>query len=355
MATQRSGLLDAVATTCCAPTGDRVSRRDALAGLLAVVMAPAARAQREARTYHVAFVNSASPLSVMEGSEPPHPIVRAFIHELRSLGYVEGQNLVLERRTAEGHEERYEALFTELVGRGTQVIVALGGREPFKRAADAVAPTPIVLFAGGDPVKYGLAKSLARPGGNVTGLLYYAGPEIEAKRMQLLREVAPSISRVTYLTQRGYADHPITAAAIQAARNMGFDMQSIEVTPLELDAAFTAIEAHKPDALYVSPYPLLHAHRDKVVAFARKALLPASYAHPEFAELGGLMSYAVDTPYLGRRTAHYVDKILRGEKPGDLPMEMPAKFVFAINLKTAKELGLTIPQSILLRADRVIE
>jgi putative ABC transport system substrate-binding protein len=186
-------------------------------------------------------------------------------------------------------------------------------------------------------------------------LLYYVGPEIEAKRMQLLRELVPSVRRVTYLGQKGYEDNPITTAAVKAGREMGFDVQSIEVRSLEFDAAFAAIEASKPDALYVSPYPALYAYRDRVVAFARRARLPDIYAHPEFTELGGLMSYAVDTPYLGRRAAYYVDKILKGAKAGDLPIEMPAKFVFGVNLKTARELGLTIPQSILQRADRVIE
>jgi len=332
-----------------------IGRRQFLAAAGALVAAPLARAQRNGKPHRVAFILHASPLAKMQGPEPPHPIVRAFIHELRSLGYVEGRNLILERRTAEGHPERYVEIFTELARAGTQVIVALGGREPFKRACDAVSPTPIVMFAGGLPVKYGLAKSLSHPGGNVTGLMYWVGPEIEAKRLQLFKEAMPSLVRLSYLVPKGSWEDPPVVAVRDAAEKLGLELLRAEYTPPDPDAGFAAIEAQKPNALFISPYPALYAYRQKVVRFARKLRLPDSYAHPEFALLGGLMSYAVDTPDLGRRAAHYVDKILRGAKPGDLPIEQPKKFEFVINVRTARDLGLTIPQSILARADRVIE
>jgi putative ABC transport system substrate-binding protein len=218
-----------------------------------------------------------------------------------------------------------------------------------------VSPTPVVMFAGSFPVKYGLAKSLAHPGRNVTGLTYWAGPEIEAKRLQLFKEAMPALVRLSYLAPKGSWENPAVVATRDAAEKLGVELLRAEYTPPDPDAGFAAIEAQKPDGLYVSPYPSLYAYREKVVRFARKLRLPDSYPHPEYAALGGLMSYAVDTPDLGRRSAHYVDRILKGAKAGDLPIEQPTKFQFVVNAKTARDLGLTIPESILASADRVID
>lgn len=336
--------------------GQLLRRRFMLAAA-ALVAAPSARAESARSPARVAFVLNVSPLREMEGAEPAHPILRAFVHEMRSLGYTEGVNLILERRTLEGRRERVLEVFPELARLGTQVIVAVGGREEFKRACDAVGSVAVVTFGAADPVKYGLARSLAHPGGNVTGLLYFVGPDIEAKRLQLLKEMLPTMSRVAYLVPKDALEKrdEIVLGVAQTAQALDLKLVHATYEGHDFAPAFAAIEHEKPDALLASLYPAVYAYRKEVVAFARKQRLPDSYSHPEFAALGGLMSYAVDSPDLGRRAAHYVDKILKGSHPGDLPIERPTKFDFVVNLKTAKGLGLPVPQSVLLRADRVIE
>jgi putative ABC transport system substrate-binding protein len=331
------------------------ARRQFLLCAGALLAAPLVKAQQATRMRRVSFVLSHSPLGQMAGPEPVHPIFQAFLHELRSLGYVEGRNLVLERRTAEGQLERYVDIFTELARLNTEVIVALGGYAPFKRACDAVSNIPVVMFGGAEPVEHGLARSLAHPGGNVTGLIYYASPEVEAKRFQLLKEAVPKLARVSYLVPKGYLENEIVVAARHAAQRMHIELLFAEYAAHDIAAALATIEQQKPDALLVSPFPGPFAHRRQVVAFARKARLPDSYSHPEFPAVGGLMSYGIHSPDLGRRAAHYVDRILKGAKPGDLPIELPTKFEFVVNLGTAKELGLIIPRPLLLRADRTIE
>lgn len=330
-------------------------RRRFLSYAGALLAAPLVRAQATKSVRRVAFVLSHSPLGEMAGGEPDHPIFRAFVHELAGLGYVEGRNVVLERRTAEGRLERYVDIFTELARIDTEVIVALGGYAPFKRACDAVSGTPVVMFGGAEPVEQGLARSLAHPGGNVTGLVYYTGPEVEAKRLQLMQEAVPRLARASYLMPVGYQENEIIVAARRAAESMRIDLRFAEHAAHDFAAAFAAIEKYGPDAIFVSPFPATFAHRRQVVAFARRVRLPDSYSHPEMPELGGLMSYGIHTPDLGRRAAHYVDRILGGARPGDLPIERPTKFELVVNLGTATDLGLTIPQPLLLRAGRVIE
>jgi putative ABC transport system substrate-binding protein len=320
-----------------------------------LLAAPFVEAQQATRMRRVSFVLSHSPLAEMAGPEPVHPIFRAFVHELRSLGYVEGRNLVLERRTAEGRLERYVGIFTELARLDTEVIVALGGYDPFKRACDAVSKIPVVMFGGSEPVKYGLARSLAHPGGNVTGLTYYTSPEVEAKRFQLLKDAVPTIARASYLVPQGYLDDVIVVAARHAAQTMRIELLFAEYAGHDFAEAFATIEKQKPDALFASPFPAIFAYRQQVIGLARKARLPDSYAHPEMAAAGGFMSYGIDSPDLGRRAAHYVDKILKGARAGDLAIELPTKFDFVVNLRTARELGVTIPRPVLLGADRVIE
>jgi len=201
-------------------------RRRFLVASAAMIAAPLADAEQGRKTYRVAFVLGASPPKVMAGPEPPHPIVRAFIHEMRDLGYVEGQNLVLERRSLESHQDRFPTIFTELAKLDTQVIVSIGGREELKQACDAVSPTPVVLFAVGDPEKYGLAKSLAHPGGNVTGLKYYAGDELEAKRLQVFRDAMPGLTRASYLVPKEAVEKKdlIVEAARRAAHTLGIEL-----------------------------------------------------------------------------------------------------------------------------------
>jgi ABC-type uncharacterized transport system substrate-binding protein len=334
-----------------------MKRREFVAFLGGALAAPVAYSQSAAKPHRVAFVLNVSPLGEMEGPEPAHPILRAFLHEMRTLGYTEGVNLVLERRTLEGHLERVESVFPELARRGSQVIVAVGGREEFKRACDAIGEVAVVLFGGAGLLTYGLAKSLAHPGGNVTGLMYAASPEIEAKRLQLLKELVPGLSRVAYLVPKVALEKrdEFVIAVEAAATTLGIELSHAVYEGNHLAPAFTAIDRSKPDALLASLYPAVYAYRNDVVAFARRIAIPACYSHPEFAALGGLLSYSVDSLDLARRAAGYVDKILKGAKPGDLPIELPSKFVLIVNLKTARALGLTVPQSLLLRADRVIE
>ena len=333
----------------------RTTRRQFLAFAGTLLAAPHVRAEPAKRMHRVAFILSHSPLGEMAGPEPAHPIFRAFVRELAGLGHLEGRNLVLERRSAGGQPERYVDIFTELARIDTEVIVALGGYAPFKRACDAVSGTPVVMFGGAEPVEQGLARSLAHPGGNVTGLVYYTGPEVEAKRFQLMQEAVPRLARASYLMPAGYRENEIIVAARRAAESMRIDLQFAEHAAHDFAAPFAAIERERPDAIFVSPFPATFAHRRQVVAFARRVRLPDSYSHPEMPELGGLMSYGIHSPDLGRRAAHYVDRILRGAKPGDLPIERPTKFELVVNLRTARALGLTIPQRLLLRAGRVIE
>lgn len=332
-------------------------RRRFLVASAAMIAAPLADAEQGRKTYRVAFVLGASPPKVMAGPEPPHPIVRAFIHEMRDLGYVEGQNLVLERRSLESHQDRFPTIFTELAKLDTQVIVSIGGREELKQACDAVSPTPVVLFAVGDPEKYGLAKSLAHPGGNVTGLKYYAGDELEAKRLQVFRDAMPGLTRASYLVPKEAVEKKdlIVEAARRAAHTLGIELLLATYEGHNFAEAFAVIAQQKPGALFVSPYPAIYAYRKEVVALARKARLPDAYSWPELVQVGGLISYGVNTPDLGRRAAQYVDKILKGAKPGDLPFEQPTRFDLVVNLRTARELGLTMPPSVLVRATQVIE
>jgi len=338
-------------------TMGRVQRRQFLLASVGLLAAARARAAKSQKSYRLAFVLAASPPKVMVGREPAHPILRAFIHELRTLGYDEGHNLILERRTIEGDVDRYLRIFTELAQAHTQVIVTIGAGPEFKRACDAVSPIPIVLFGGAEVVRDGLARSLAQPGGNVTGLLYHAGEEFEAKRFTLLKEMMPTLARASYLvpTRALARKAAMVEATKNGARATGVELLIAEYQGHDFAQAFAAIEKQKPDALFASPYPDVFAYRKKVVAFARKVHLPDCYAHPEMAIEGGMMAYATDSLDLGRRAAHYVDKILKGNKPGELPIEQPAKFIFVVNLRTAKALGIDVPRSVLLRADRVIE
>jgi len=335
----------------------RFPRRQFLLASAGLIVARHAPAESGQKTYRVAFILASSPLTAMAGREPAHPIFRVFIDELRRLGYDEGRNLTLERRTLEGKLDRYLEIFTELVKRDTQVIVTIGGGPELKRACDAVSPTPVVLFASSEPVKHGLAKSLAHPGGNVTGLLYYPGGDFEAKRFELLKEMVPTLKRASYLVPKFALERKdaISQGAIQAAQAAGVELLMAQFTGHDFAPAFAAIERDKPDALFASPYPDIYGYRKTVVAFARKAHLPDCYAHPEMAKEGGLMSYATDSLEFGRRPAQYVDKILKGARAGELPFERPDKFLFIVNLKTAKTLGIEVPRSVLLRADRVIE
>ena len=282
----------------------------------------------------------------------------AFRQGLRERGYVEGQNILIEYRAADGKIERFPGLATELARLKVDVILA--ANTPAARAVQQATTTiPIVVPVIGDPVGDGLVASLARPGGNITGLTFL-GPELVPKRLELLKQALPKVSRVAALWHRGAFSERTTRdmlmATEAAARTLGVQLQLVEVRgPNEFDRAFSTMISERADALIVFPSTMLFNERTRIVDLAAKHRLPSMSQAREFVELGGLIAYGASITDLFRRAATYVDKILKGAKPSDLPVEQPTKFELVINLKTAKALGLSIPQSVLGRADHVIE
>ena len=287
----------------------------------------------------------------------PH-MQEAFLQGLRDLGYVEGRNVVIESRSAEGKLERLPALAAELVALKVDVIV-VGGTSQALAAKQATRTLPIVLATSLDPVTDGLVTSLARPGGNVTGLSLLA-PELVGKRLELLTQAVPGISRVAVLWHPGAfgdrTEKDMLKAAEVAARGLAVRLQFLEARgPDDFDRAFSEMTRARAGALTVLPSPMFLGERRRLADLAAQNRLPAVYPFRESVDAGGLVSYGPDFVDLFRRAATYVDKILKGAKPGDLPVEQPTKFELVINLKAAKALGLTIPQSVLARADHVVE
>ncbi len=296
----------------------------------------AAGAQQAGKVWRIGMLSLGSP------TNSPH-ILEAFRQQLRELGYVEGQNIVIEYRWAEGRAERLPDLAAELVGLKVDVIVAGGTPAPLaaKRASRTI---PIVMAAAGDPVGTGLVASLAKPGGNVTGTSDHS-PELTGKRLQLTKEIIPRLSRAAVLWN---AANPIAALVASeteiAARTLGVQVQSLEVRgPDDFENALPAAISGGADTLFVVDDPLVFRSRMRIADFAARNRLPATGIHREFAEAGGLMTFGANLADLNRRAAIFVDKILKGAKPADLPVEQPTKYELVINLKTAKALGLTIP------------
>ena len=279
--------------------------------------------------------------------------IDAFRQRLRELGYVEGKNIVIEYRYAEGNLERLPNLAAELVRLKVDVIVTTGTATlAAKKASTAI---PIVFGAAPDPVGAGLVSSLARPGGNITGLSTMA-QDLDGKRLELLKEAFPKITQVAFLWEPGGVggSRPLTDMEA-AAKTLGLKLISLEVRSLDdFERAFARTKRDGAQALLTFPHPLVNTQQRQILDFAAKNRLPAMYATSEFVEAGGLMSYAPSYTDLFRRVADYVDKILKGAKPGELSVEQPTKFEFIINLKTAKQMGLTIPPNVLARADKVI-
>ena len=308
----------------------------------------AAEAQQAARIPRIGFLSASSPSS-------EEPRLAAFREGLRQLGYVEKQNIMIEYRWAEGKLDRLSVLAADLVRLKVDVIVA-GGEAPIRAALRATGTIPIVMAVVGDPGGSGLVTSLARPGGNITGLSALS-PELSGKALGLLKEAFPKIIRVAILWNPTNSAKVLDFKETQAAaKALGIALQSLEVRSADdLDRAFEAATRERAEALSVRSDSLVLFHRKRIVEFAGRRRLLAIYELSEFVEAGGLMSYGPQRVDLYRRAATYVDKILRGANPADLPVEQPTKFELVINLKTAKALGLTIPQSLLLRADQVIQ
>ena len=287
---------------------------------------------------------------------PDDPLFGVLRHSLRELGYVEGRTIRIEHRTAQGHPDRLPGLAEELVKLNADVIFVSNpqGAQALQRATSAI-PIVVALF---DPVASDLVTNLAHPGGNVTGLSSL-NIELRAKRLQLLKETIPRLARVAVLWNPAMLPTPLHARFVEdlkaAARSLSIELKLVVAQkPDEFDAVFLAVSRAHAQALYLIENPLFYVHRMTLAKLALKARLPAIYASRTFADEGGLMSYGADYADQMRRSAGYIDKILKGAKPGELPIEQPTEVELVVNLKTAKALGITIPESILLRADEVI-
>ncbi len=318
----------------------------ALCALLFALNVPT-EAQQPTKIPRIGYLSATSP-STSPGRH------EAFLQGLRELEYVDGKNIVIEYRWAEGKLERLPALAAELVRHKVDIIVT-AGPIPTRAAKEATTTIPIVMAQDSDPVGNGFVASLARPGGNITGLSTLA-PELSGKRLELLKEIVPKLSRVAVL---GTSTRPGNAQALRevelAAGAFGLKHQFLDILgPKDIETAFRAASKGRADAVLVLAGSIFNSHRTQILDLPIKNRLPAIYHEPEFVEEGGLMSYGVSFADLHRRTATYVDKILKGRTPADLPVEQPIKFEFVVNLKAAKQIGLTIPPNVLTRADRVI-
>jgi len=322
------------------------------AAMLAFVLGVTAEAQQPKKVWRIGYL---APVDAASDSARAEAIRLA----LRERGYVEGQNIASEFRYAEGNLNRVPDLVAELVRLKVDVIVLAGGVPLIRAAKNATTTIPLVMVGtGSDPVEEGFVKSLARPGSNVTGFTNL-GVELGGKRLELLKEAVPKLVRVAVLYDTAIPGtaHEVKEYLPKAARGLKLTLQPWEVRSAEdFEKVFAALIKQRPDGLYVPPGgPLPFANRKRVADFTLKSRLPSMYINKNFVEAGGLMSYAADSTENYQRVAYYVDRILKGAKPADLPVEQPTKFEFIINLKTAKQIGLTIPQWTLMKADRVIK
>jgi ABC-type uncharacterized transport system substrate-binding protein len=322
----------------------------ALGAMLLAFSFPA-HAQQPKKVPRIGYLSAQDPALDSTRSEP----IRL---ALRELGYIEGQNIAFEYRYAEGKADRFPELAGELVRLKVDVIVAAGGTRLIRAAKNATKTIPVVMAgAGVDPVERGFVESLARPGGNVTGITTLSW-ELGGKRLELLKEAVPKVARIAVLYD---AATPASVLEVKevlpaVARALGLTLRYWEVRAADgFDKVFAAMGNQRPNGLYVPTGPRMFANGKRIVGFALKSRLPSMYGNKEAVDAGGLMSYGADTADSYRRVAYYVDRILKGAKPADLPVEQPTKFELVINLKTAKQIGLTIPQSLLYRADKVIK
>ena len=320
-------------------------RRIGLAVVLTFLLAPlAAEAQEAAKVHKIGLL-----------SPPPGPYVVAFEESLRHLGYLRGVNVAFETRASGSRPEDLPKTVADLLRLNVDVIVT-GPNLFIDAAKQATTSVPIVMVYGRDPVGRGYISSLARPGGNITGLTWDPSPEIFGKHVELLAEVSPRLSRIGGIIDPSSLEEASLKAAEDAAKRRGIALLYMQVrTESDLPKAVALIVGHHASAVMIFGGPYLWGFRAQIATLARKNALPTIYMYREGPDAGGLMSYGTNLTDAWRRAAIYVDKILKGAKPGDLPVEQPTKFELVINLKTAKALGLTIPQSVLLRADQVIE
>jgi len=318
-------------------------------GTILLVLSLPAEAQQPVKVPRIGWLTG-SPLSGNPERREP------FRQRLRELGYVEGKNIVIEWRAADGKRDRYPALLAELVRLKVDVIVCDSAGST-RHAKEATSTIPIVMTNDGDPVGQGFVASLARPGGNITGLSTLS-PEISGKRLELLKEIVPRLSRVAVFGTSTSPDNAPSLREVElAAGAFGVKLQYLDVLrPKDVETAFREASKGRADAvLMMASGPVLNPRRKEILELAVKSRLPVIYTGRASVEAGGLMAYGVNQNDLDRRAATYVDKILRGAKPADLPVEQPTKFELVINLKTAKQIGLTIPPNVLVRADRVIK
>jgi ABC-type uncharacterized transport system substrate-binding protein len=322
-----------------------------LVAVVLLAVAVIAEAQQPKKVPRIGYLSNSDPARESARSE-------AIRVALRELGYIEGQNIAIEYRYAEGKPNRYPELAAELVRLNVEMIVVSGGSATVRAAQNATKTIPIVMVGGGsDPVVAGLVESLARPGGNVTGITNL-GPELGGKRLELLKEAVPKIARVAVLHDPATRSNVFELKEVLpvAARALKLTIQPWEVRSADdFEKVFAAMGKQRPDGLYVPQGPLMTVNQKRIVGFALKSRLPSVYPRRESVEAGGLMYYGTDQADSYRRVAYYVDKILKGAKPADLPVEQPTKFELMFNLKTAEQIGVTIPQSLLFRADKVIK
>jgi putative ABC transport system substrate-binding protein len=328
-----------------------ISRRTFVAAVTGGVLAAplAASAQQPGKVLRIGWLGGPT-------WETAQPFVRPFLQGLKDLGWVEGQNIIIEWRFGGGRAERLPDLAAELVRLRVDLIV-VPSTPTALAAKNATTTIPLVTVGGNDPVGLGLVASLARPGGNITGLTGSLGPEIAGKQFELLKETVPKVSRVSVLWNPATPGNALALREAEvAAGALGVELQPLEARSLgDFDGAFAAMSAKRTGALLVLADVMFVTHQTRLAALGAKSRLPAMYAQREFVDDGGLMSYGARFSDNFRRAATYVDKILKGAKPADLPIERPTRFELIINSKTAKALGLTIPQSVLGRADQIIQ
>jgi putative tryptophan/tyrosine transport system substrate-binding protein len=319
-------------------------------GSMLLALTFAAEAQQTTKVYRIGYLSAIEQAREIARSE-------AIRNGLRELGYIEGRNLAIEYRYSDGKIDRAPDLLSDLVRLRVDVIVVAGGDRWIRAAKNATKTIPIVMMGvGRDPVEAGLIESLGRPGGNVTGITNI-DPQLGGKRLELFKEAVPKLVRVAVL----YDPATPTTAEVKellaaAARTLGLTILSWEVQAADdFEKVFAEVKKEQPEGLYMAQGQLMRANRQRIVGFTLKNRLPSMYGNRENVDAGGLLSYGVDPVESYRRVAYYVDRILKGAKPADLPVEQPTKFELAINLKTAKQIGLTIPANVLARADKVIK